>query len=291
MMPDMPNFGLNIEPKEKKYDFSFDQRSPFDQFNFDNDVFLHNHYHDPAEITLTDDEIGHHHHNLRVKRQTTGVVSSNINERRQVLADMEIIYETTDGSNLLTKDRLLAIKDFEAKLLQSPGFTDYCRTEIYNRTHLRCFGLASVLRFFDPLFVVTHNNKRYSDANMRNVPFFITVLYNSTNFRDELQYFLGRDTKFDLANNIIQTDRIRTQVTFGFPLKEYLGNTQINNNIEQLEKWRRDYAKPHLNKYMLEATKKELPGQPMKVLFFVEALYWSEVRDQVSNLHLNILNF
>ena len=200
------------------------------------------------------------------------IVSNDVNERRHLGWQIQFLYETTDGSNILTKDKLLAIKDFEKRVYNLPKYRDLCRTVLYNSTHLKCAPMQTFLNYFDPSFSIAFNGSQVSDPEMKRIPWFLTLLYNNTIIREEIKFMLGTETKINLANNSIETNRIRTVISTGSPAPNAYGEFI-------------DFGMKIVVPFIRNEMKHRLPGVPIKLKFFNNNIYWTEAPKQVTNIN------
>ena len=152
-------------------------------------------------------------HRTRYKRDDD---EDDVEEREYLLTTIRLIYEAPDG-NIFTKENLQKIAQFEYKLYNMESFqTRYCRLSyILNNRH--CQQFYSILRFFDGTFQYVHDD--LYDPSFLNVTGVITRGYEHVDSQDSMKFFLSKSSNISSKHNIARSDKTRSMIYFGYPLK------------------------------------------------------------------------
>ncbi|PVD32343.1 hypothetical protein C0Q70_07776 [Pomacea canaliculata] len=154
-----------------------------------------------------------------------------IGERSQVADSLVLMYLTGD-STVFTKERLLAMKQLEDRLLRVEEYKKFCRLTGGSGTR-ECAKPISILRFFDGTY-----GPGLNDTTFSNIPATLFGASQVPLLAQLLQLHLGVD------GSVTQTEAkssiTRTIFQFGLPLDGY--NLKEDNKTEQLLKIRRFQA-------------------------------------------------
>lgn len=140
-------------------------------------------------------------------------------ERGITYQTMEFIYEHEDG-NILTKANLLQMQETENSALQKRIYREkLCKLDQGQNNTKVCKPAFSILRFFDGSYANLHSS--FHDPNFSNITRVLMTARNLNLTNAFLAYHLGKDVKFDVANNRVITSYCRSLLYIGWPLAGY----------------------------------------------------------------------
>ena len=135
----------------------------------------------------------------------------NAGYRGRVKDCFEMIYETPNGGNILTKKNLELIKHAEDKLFEIPRYQrHFC---LWN-TYYVCVKPQSLIRLFDGTY--SHVDAVFNDPTFSNIThvIYLASVYNET--REFLELFIAKDAVISETHSF--TSISRSMVLMGWPL-------------------------------------------------------------------------
>ena len=130
------------------------------------------------------------------------------------LGNIDINYETKDGSTIFTKSTMMKMKDIEDRLMAVSGFDEYCRIDIITRN---CAPPTSILRYFDGTYADI--DPVFNDTKFNNISGVLYTAYNHPDTTVKFKFFLGTD--HSITETFPFSPITRSVIQFGFPVKEF----------------------------------------------------------------------
>lgn len=181
-----------------------------------------------------------------------------------------IIFEQ-EGGNIFTKENLKAMRSLEEEFYKDENYqSEFC---LLNHRNI-CERPLSVIRFFDGTYASLH--PVFNDTEFDRIPEVLSAAYNNPYTKRVLQMFLGKNSRIDLQNRIVESEITRLVLYYGYPLSGF--NSTRDDSKEQYEK---------VENYLIDrwaARWKDISMSGyngMRFLYMNLAVFWHEVNLQL----------
>ncbi|XP_048586326.1 protein dispatched homolog 3 [Nematostella vectensis] len=192
--------------------------------------------------------------------------ASRVQDERSQRQDVLILYyESQNKANVITKENLITIKNFEDSLFNNSAYqSKICWLE-KNKV---CKKPLSLVRFFDGTFRAL--NPVFYDPNFDNIPTILEAAKDLPVTRGIIEFQLGKDAS--VGNGKATASIIRSSLYAGYPLKGF--RNTADQSLTQEEKARAN-AKEAFSKILDSTYKNGLGGMSFRYnmqILFAEAI-------------------
>ena len=171
--------------------------------------------------------------------------------------DDVIMYFTSWGSNVFTKEVLQAIENAESEIFCLSDYqTKFCQLDEQHN----CVKANSVIRYFDGTY--SHISPVFYDPEYNNVTTVIHTAYTHPDTREDFLYFLGKG--YVITEDAVFADLTRSSTPMGWPLE---GNSSTETKREELEQFLLDDVQDALK------AAQELYSETVEMCYFSRWLF------------------